>query len=251
VSGFRAALSLLTRVPAGGARWEGEELRRAVPWFPIVGALLGAAVAGVYAALRSALPPPVASVVAVGAGVALTGALHEDGLADTADALVVRDRDEAVRILDDPRHGTYGVLAIVLSVVLRVAALAALGPWEALAILPMAHALSRAAAGALLLAQPARPGLGASYAAWATPGGVALGAAAGLLLAGAAGGWWALPAAAVAGAAALAVGALAGRRFGGVTGDVLGAAQQVGEAGVLALGAAAAAGGWGSPAWWR
>lgn len=250
---LRVALSLLTRIPAGAERWGERDLGRAVPWFPVVGALLGVALVGIYTGLRLVVPPVVAAGLAVAVGIGLTGAFHEDGLADTTDALGGRDREEALRILKDPAHGTYGVLAIVLSVVLRVGALAALDGWTALAVLPAAHALSRGAAAVLLRAvgPAAGEGLGASYAAAATRSGVALGAGAALLVALASMGAWALPAAALAGLAAAAVGVLALRRFGGVTGDALGAAEQVGEIAVLAFGAAVVTGGWGSPAWWR
>lgn len=250
---LRVALSLLTRIPVGADPRHGRALARAVPWFPVVGALLGLALAATYSGLRLVLPAPVASMAAVSLGVVLTGAFHEDGLADTADALGGRDREEALRILRDPTHGTYGVLAIVLSVALRAAALATLDVATAVAVLPAAHALSRGAAGVLLRAvRPARTeGLGASYAAAVTPRGVTLGAVAALLIALLSLGPWALPAAVVAGVGAVAVGALARHRFGGVTGDVLGAAQQVGEVAVLALGAAMAPDGWGAQAWWR
>ncbi len=253
MSGLRTALSLLTRIPVGTAAWPEGALARAVPWFPIVGALVGAAVAALYAGSRLVWPAPLAAVVAVGLGIALTGAFHEDGLADTADALGARDRDEALRILKDPTHGTYGVLAIVLSVALRVGALAALDGWAALALLPAAHALSRAGAGVLLwVVGPATgAGLAASYAVAVTPRGAAAGVGLALVVAVLSLGVWGLPAALVAGLGTAAVGALARRRLGGVTGDVLGAAQQVGEVAVLVLGAAAVGGGWGALAWWR
>jgi adenosylcobinamide-GDP ribazoletransferase len=250
---FRVALSLLTRIPAGADRLQQRDLARAVPWFPVVGALLGAALAGTYAGLRLALPAQVASAGTVALGVVLSGALHEDGLGDTADALGGRDREAALRILKDPAHGTYGVLAIVLSVLLRVGALAAVDGWTALAVLPAGHALSRGAAAVLLraLAPATGAGLGASYAAVVTRPGVALSAGAALLVSLLLMGTWALPAAVVAGVGAGAVGVFARRRLGGLTGDVLGAAQQVGEVAILALGAAIVATGWGSPAWWR
>jgi adenosylcobinamide-GDP ribazoletransferase len=195
----------------------------------------------------------VASTAAVALGVILTGAFHEDGLADTADALGGRDREQALQILKDPSHGTYGVLAVVLSVLIRVGGIAALDGWAAFAVLTSAHALSRGSAAVLLraLAPAAAEGLGASYAGVATTREVVLGAGAALLLALAAMGPWALPAGALAGLGAGAIGVLARRRFGGTTGDVVGAAQQVGEVVVLALGAAVVVGGWGSPAWWR
>jgi adenosylcobinamide-GDP ribazoletransferase len=236
------AVSFLTRVPAGAGTRTPEELARSVPWFPVVGAGVGLAVAGVYAAARALLPPLPAATVAVVAGVCLTGAFHEDGLGDTADAFGGgRDREDTVRILKDPRLGTFGVLAVAASLLLRVGAVAALAPGAALAALPAAHALSRAAAVATMAALPAaaETGLGAAYALALSRrralGGAAAGLAAALALLGLAG----LVAAAAAGLAALALGRLAVRRLGGVTGDVLGAIQQVGEALVLLAAVAA------------
>lgn len=248
--GLRAAASFLTRVRVDGPF----DPARSIPWFPVVGGLLGLALAGAYAALLVVLPPLVAATVAIGTGVMLTGAFHEDGLGDSADALGSGgSREEALRILKDPAHGTFGVLGIVLSLLLRVGALATLDGWTAVAILPAAHALSRGASiGLLGTARPAvGAGLGASYAAVVTRGRWVGTAAVGLLMGLMSLGAWAVPAAVLAGIGAWAVGRLAVRKLGGVTGDVLGAAQQAAEVLVLLLGAAAVANGWPSPAWWR
>ena len=113
------------------------------------------------------MPTSVAAAVGVLVGVLVTGAFHEDGLADTADAFAggwtVERRFE---ILKDPRHGTYGVAALCGSIVLRVVAVATLGPAAAFAGLVAAHTLGRGAAVAAMGAVPvARPdGLGADYA---------------------------------------------------------------------------------------
>jgi adenosylcobinamide-GDP ribazoletransferase len=230
------AVAFLTRVPTGGGARRPEELARSVPWFPVVGAGVGLAVAGVYAGAGALLPPLPAAAVAVVAGVCLTGAFHEDGLGDTADALVGHhDREDTVRILQDPRLGTFGVLAVAASLLLRVAAVAALAPAAALAALPAAHALSRAAAVATMAALPpaAGTGLGASYARALSGRGALAGTAAGLAVALALLGGAAVWAAAVAALAAFLLGRLARRRLGGVTGDVLGAVQQLGEVLVL------------------
>jgi adenosylcobinamide-GDP ribazoletransferase len=219
----------------------------------VVGALLGTAVAGVYAAVLLAFPRLVASTVAIGCGVLLTGAFHEDGLADTADALGGGwTRQEALRILKDPAHGTYGVLAVALSLLLRVGALTSLDRWSAVAVLPAAHALSRAVSiGLLGVARPATDGgLGAFYASLVSRrlvfGALAAGLFVGLVFLEV----WALPAALLAGLGASVVGWLSVRKLGGVTGDVLGAAQQAAEVLVLLLGAALAANGL-FVAWWR
>jgi adenosylcobinamide-GDP ribazoletransferase len=219
-------------VPTGTGPVRPAELARFVPWFPLVGALVGAAVGGLYLGASVLLPPLVAAAVAVTAGVAITGAFHEDGLGDTADAFLGgRDREDTVRILKDPRLGTFGVLAVAASLLLRVAAVAALPPPVALAALPAAHALGRAAAVAVMAAVPpaAEQGLGAAYVRALGGRTALLGVAAGIVIAAALLRAWALPAAALAVVAAAALGWLARRRIGGVSGDVLGAVEQAGE----------------------
>jgi adenosylcobinamide-GDP ribazoletransferase len=251
VNGFLGAVSFLTRVPTGTGARPAEELARFVPWFPVVGAGVGLAVAAVYAGALQLLPPLPAAAVAVVAGVGLTGAFHEDGLGDTADAFMGQhDRERTVGILQDPRLGTFGVLAVAASLLLRVAAVAALAPAAALAALPAAHALSRAGAVATMTALPAAAdtGLGAAYARSLPRRRALAGAAAGLAVALALLGTVAVWAAAAVAAAAWLLGRLARRRIGGVTGDVLGAVQQLGEVLVLlAATAAVTAGGWRSP----
>jgi adenosylcobinamide-GDP ribazoletransferase len=231
--GFLGAVSFLTRVPAGGGVRGAEELAGSVPWFPVVGAGVGLAVAGVYAGASQLLPPLPAATLAVVAGICLTGAFHEDGLGDTADAFAGGwDRDGTVRILKDPRLGTFGVLAVAASLLLRAGAVAALAPAAALAALPAAHALSRAAAVGVMTTFPAagETGLGASYVLALSRRRALAGVAAGL-------------------AVALALlGVVAVRRLGGVSGDVLGAVQQLGEMLVLlAAVAAVTTGKWQSP----
>jgi adenosylcobinamide-GDP ribazoletransferase len=164
---FRTALSFLTRIPASlpkEAAAQPVDLRRAVQMFPLVGAAVGAA-AGVILLLGAALglPPLVSSVLAVATTIVLAGGLHEDGLADTADgfgggATVARK----LEIMGDSRIGTFGAIAVGLSVLLRVATLAALVPSGSLgaaAALVAAEAVSR---GAMVLLwrklPPARPG---------------------------------------------------------------------------------------------
>jgi adenosylcobinamide-GDP ribazoletransferase len=253
MSGLRAAVSFLTRLPVAREDDGDREPAAAARWFPVAGALVGLAVAGAYAAAVQVLPAAVAAAAAVGLGVLLTGALHEDGLADTMDAVAGSfTRDEALQILRDPRHGTFGVVAIALSLVIRIAAVASLGAIGALAALPAAHALSRAGVVVVLTLLPAatEDGMGAAYArrvagvdavvatAWA--GVVAIGAV----------GPWAPVAVGAAGIGAALAARPAVRRLGGLTGDVLGAVQQAGEAAVLVLASALSARGWWSAPWW-
>jgi adenosylcobinamide-GDP ribazoletransferase len=237
--GFIGAVSLLTRVPVRAD----PDTTRTTAWLPVVGVLNGAAVAGVYVGMRAVTPSLVAATVAVTVGIALTGALHEDGLADVADAFGAGvDRARTLETLRDPRHGTYGVLALVVGVVVRIAALAALDVPAALVAVPAAHGIARAAAtGAMVVIRPARAdGMGAAYATGkvgAVAGGAVVCAAAIVAT-----GPWALAAAAIGAVAAVAFSALAIRKVGGFTGDVLGAIEQVTEGGVLLLAAAWAPG---------
>jgi len=244
--GFLGAVSLLTRIPARGDA----EGKTTVPWLPVVGALIGGVCALVYVAARTVLSPLASAILAVAAGILLTGALHEDGLADTADAFGAGvDRERTLEILKDPHHGTYGVLAIVVSVVARIAGVAGMAPWAAVAALPAAHALGRAAPALLMWLLPAASddGLGARYSErlGRRRAGVAalLGVGAAIALLGA----WGVVAAAIAGALTAIVGSFAMRRIGGITGDVLGAVEQLVEIGVLLLAAAVGA----SIPWWR
>jgi adenosylcobinamide-GDP ribazoletransferase len=252
MKGLLVATSFLTRLPADACARAPEDLARATPWFPVVGGLLGLALAGSYAAGLLLWPGAVAAVVTLAIGLLLTRAFHEDGLADLADALGgSRDRAGALSILRDPRLGTYGGAALALSVLVRAAALATLDAPGAAAALPAGHALSRAAAIVVLAGvAPARgEGLGAAYGAHVGRAHAAAAAGAGLAIAAATMGVWGVAASLCVVPGATLVTHLAVRRLGGVTGDVLGALQQVGEASVLLLAAGLAANGL-DPAWW-
>jgi adenosylcobinamide-GDP ribazoletransferase len=240
MSGFRVAVSLLTRIPVGSGRHTEESLARAVPWFPVVGVLIGLSVAVVYALASFLWFGFVASVVAVGTGILLTGAFHEDGLADTVDAFGGgRDTEQTLRILKDPSLGTFGTIALIVSFLLRVGALSMLSVISALWVLPAAHALSRAIAiGALGWVSPVGGGLGADYGRNVTKTRAAVAIVVGLAVAGAALGWVAVPAVAFCGVAAWGWSRVALRRIGGLSGDVLGAIQQTNEVVILLAGAA-------------
>lgn len=248
--GFVGAVQFLTRVPVRTAAPAVHE--RAVAWFPAIGVLVGAGVGGVYAGgYELTTVPAVAAALAVLTGLLITGAFHEDGLADIADAVAgAATPDERLRILDDPHHGTYGVAALTSSILLRVLALASMAPAVGFAAAVSAHALARAAAITTIGRVPtARPsGLGAAAAQAVREPNRTIGVAAGVAIAAAATGWWvaiAVPAAAIAAGLALA---LAVRAFGGINGDVLGAIEQVAEAVVLVTVAALAAR---HDLWWR
>jgi len=236
MSGLRAALGFLTRLPVGPGTADIDPAR-ATPFVPVVGALVGLAVAAAYAGLAAALPRLPAAALAVSVGVLATGALHEDGLADTADALGATDRDDALRILRAPTHGTYGVLALVASFAIRATALASLGWTIALAALPVVHALSRSSAIAVVAAGSplARDGLGAGFGPAARGRPLALAVGVALLVTVGAGGSAAVIWVVAALAITVAARHLAKRRFGGVNGDVAGAVEQLVETALILM----------------
>ncbi len=237
------ALRFFTRLPLGAAAaLEPGALARASWAFPLAGAVVGIVCAAAYAvADLLSFPRLAVALVAIGAGAVVTGALHEDGLADTADAWGGRDRAERLAIMRDSRSGAYAIVAIVLSVALRAAAVAALpGKGAALAAFIAAHAVARGALPAVLLLLPAArsDGLGASAGVPAL-GEVlwSLGIAAVIALA-ALGIVAGIGALVLAGVAMAALAALAQRQIGGHTGDVLGAIEQKGETAMLLAAAA-------------
>jgi adenosylcobinamide-GDP ribazoletransferase len=235
--GLIIAVSFLTRIPVPARVHTDKDIALGVPWFPVVGALIGVLCALVYGAALTELPPFLSATIALATGVLLTGAFHEDGLADTFDAFGGGwTKEERMRILKDPTHGTYGVMALVLSTMLRAGAITTFTFPVALAVLPAAHAVSRAASVALLgTVRPAGEGLGASYGEAVTRGRAAVGVVIGLLIGAAGLGVWLLPAVAVVTLCTWIVGRWSLAKIGGISGDALGATQQIAEIAVLAV----------------
>jgi adenosylcobinamide-GDP ribazoletransferase len=240
IGDLRLATALLTRVPMphpDGATPAG--LARAQRAFPLVGAMIGLVVGLVdLSLLKVGVPALAAAALALGASAALTGALHEDGLADVGDGFGGgRDRAAKLSIMRDSRLGTYGAMVLLVGFSARLSALASL---PAAAIIPglvVAHALGRAAIPALAASLPfARDdGLGKSAGRPDTATAITAIVIAVVLALLCLATKEALLAmvVTVAGAAAMAV--LAWRQIGGVTGDVFGAAEQVVETAVLVM----------------
>ena len=245
------ALQFLTRVPVPAWRnWDDAWLNDCVRHFPLVGLFVGACGALVLWVAGQLWPPTVAAVLAIAATASITGAFHEDGLADTFDALGGHvQREKALAILKDPRIGSYGAAALVFVTLARVGALAAIANVDlsaAMVALVLAHALGRVApvlvmarlsyagdlehARAKPLATAVRPINLAVALGWA-------------LLFAASAAWWTETGRAFAAlAAALLVALLMTRwlrrRLGGYTGDTLGASEQLAEVAVLLVCAA-------------
>lgn len=124
---IQIALAFLTRIPAGRVDCTAQDIGRSARWFPLVGALLGAIYAAAAALLAPVLPSLVTAVLIVTLDALLTGAMHFDGLADTADGFGGgRTRDDVLRIMRDHAIGSYGACALLLAIALKVAATSAL-----------------------------------------------------------------------------------------------------------------------------
>jgi len=232
-------LGHMTRLPARAAGRTGfsERLPRALRVVPVVGLIVGAIGGFVYGvAIWFDLPPFIAATLAVVSTAVASGAYHEDGLADTADGFGGSyEREQKLAIMSDSRHGSFGVLALVASFLLRIGALAAIAePGFVFAALVTAHAVSRATMPAVMRWCPPAKREGQGFdagkpeanAVW-----VAIAIAAVIALVGL--GVAAFPAVlATIIAAGIAV-AIAQRQVGGYTGDVLGAVQQVSEIAML------------------
>jgi len=240
---FAIATALLTRLPVG-APVPADGAIAASGWaFPLVGAGIGA-----LAALAFLIPELLgcgnapAALLALAAGLAVTGAFHEDGLADTADGFGGgSDRGEKIAIMRDSRHGSFGVIALVLSIGLRAAALGTIGePIHAGLALIAAHAASRGALPVLMrLLAPARPdGLGATAGQPSLAVAIAAAAIGGAIALAVLGPGIGAIALMLTGAALVLAAMLARHQIGGYTGDVLGFFQQIGEI-VMLLAAAA------------
>ncbi|MCP3654970.1 adenosylcobinamide-GDP ribazoletransferase [Herbaspirillum sp.] len=252
---FFTALQFFTRLPI--PRWVGFQphwLQHATRYFPLVGWIVAWACALVYLLAVQFWPQMVAVLLSTAAGIWLTGAFHEDGFADVCDGLGgAVSRERALEIMRDSRLGSYGVIGIVALLLTKLAALQALLPLQVLAVLGMAHPLSRWLATCLIwrmeyvreegkvkpLAQQMGQGeflLATLFAVLPVIGVIALGMMS----------WQRIAAGALlAAVATLWLAARFRRRLGGYTGDCLGAVQQLSET-AFYLGALASL-----PSWWN
>ena len=243
---FLLALQFFTRIPVTGrlAQWVGFSpamLRASAAWLPAVGGLVGAVGAAVFFGALAIWPAPVAALLCTIATVLLTGAFHEDGLADVADGLGgSQNRERALDIMKDSRIGAFGALALVLALGLKIALLSTLAmqgtAFAAAVAVLTAHVLSRLAPLAVMRWLPYVGGEASKSRPLADAlSGHALGIA--LLCSLPAVGLLVFAHGAATGMAALLAGAMYTwimaswfrRRLGGFTGDCLGAMQQVVE----------------------
>ncbi|TCK44485.1 cobalamin-5'-phosphate synthase [Paraburkholderia sp. BL8N3] len=237
---FLTALGYFTRVPV--PRWVGFEphyLSAAARYFPLVGLMVGGIGALVYLAALHVFPAGVAVLLSMAATLVVTGAFHEDGLADCADAFGgAYTRDDALRIMRDSRIGAFGAIALIIALALKWQTLAALPPMRAVALMIAAHAASRTFAISYLLTLDyvRAEGKAKPVAQRMSIASFALAALCGLP-------WlfwpdWRLGCVAVAVLVVmrLAIGRYFVRRIGGYTGDCLGFAQQLFELAIYLTG---------------
>jgi adenosylcobinamide-GDP ribazoletransferase len=236
---FFIALQFFTRLPI--PRWvgfEAEWLHHASRYFPAIGMVVGAFTGLVYMGTALFWPQPVAVLLSTMAGIYLTGAFHEDGLADMCDGFGGGHTAQRVlEIMKDSRIGAYGAIGIGLLLGLKCVALASLPAWQVAAALMAAHPLSRLAAVTLIwrLSYVKQEGKAKPLAQHMSGLEYGIAAVFGLLPAIALGcfgllSWSVLAAGAtLAASAALWLSRMFVRRIGGYTGDCLGAVQQVSE----------------------
>ncbi|ABD07979.1 cobalamin-5'-phosphate synthase [Rhodopseudomonas palustris HaA2] len=245
------AIQFMTVLPTrGAARLDADWVLSAVKYFPLVGAMIGFVCAGVLLIASTIWTGTVAATLAILAGVILTGALHEDGVADTADGLFGgRTREQRLLIIKDSRIGSYGAVTLVASLLLRIVVLASLPPWLGAAALVAGHSLGRAGIVLVMSVLPYAGNVATAKLNYPTQ---RIGTADAIVAAAftALGMMWLVIGDAGAAACGLAGAVIAGllpalaahRLLGGYVGDVLGATEQLAQIGLL-LGVAAIAGG--------
>lgn len=246
---FQIALQFMTQLPVGSIRdCPPDWLARTAKYMPLVGAIIGAIAGGAILLSAVVFPAPLPIVVGLVVAIAITGALHEDGLADTIDAFGGgRTRERRLEIMRDSRIGTYGTVALISVFALKGAALVALNPWSAACVMVAGHASARLATILTMWWLPHAggpvPAKVSQKISQMTPSEVAVAVALGLTP-----GLLVLPtskfaiATLFAFAAAAVVASIARRKIAGYTGDVLGAVEQVFETAFFVVAAALIAG---------
>jgi len=236
------AVQFLTRIPIRGvpdwAYEDGASRSKSFVFYPAVGVIvgaIGASMASISYWLH--LPSMAAAILAVVSTAMVTGALHEDGLADVADGLGPHNRDDALKAMRDSRIGSFGTIAIWALLSLKVVAIGSIHPASLFKAIIAAHVLSRWSSLPLSIALPyaqSTPGLGAKMAAALSVKFVLLATllTAALVLA-LLNPTVAVRCGLVAGAITFVTGLFYRSKFGGITGDCLGATNQIVEAAIL------------------
>lgn len=237
---FLLTLGFFTRLPLPGNLDHGLDEKAGLVsnaiFFPIIGMLIGAIAGIAFVIAAHFFPAMIAATFAIAAAIILTGALHEDGLADCADGLgATPDRERALEIMKDSRIGSYGVLALIVSFGLRVFALASLGAYAGLLALIVAHSASRTAILlAMRFSKYAKPkGVGQLASGELSQETLLIATGIALLLALLLAGFTGVIAVLVGLGVAFVFLRYLDRRLGGYTGDGLGAMEQIAQITIL------------------
>jgi adenosylcobinamide-GDP ribazoletransferase len=237
---FLLTLSFFTRIPIGNWDFGSLTLAQSIVFFPIAGALIGLLSGGFYIEMiELGLPSNISAWLVIGFQLLLTGGLHEDGLADTADGLASgRDRTQKLAIMHDSRIGSYGVLALITTISLRANIIAGFaGGFTTVFIFITTAACSRAFLAIFMYKIEYARDYGLAVTAGKTNAAKTLAASAlgcVTLL------WTGKILAAITTVFALAIiyvviKQITIKNFGGITGDTLGAAQQISEVALLLI----------------
>ena len=237
---FNIALQFLTRLPVPAeVEHSDEAFARSARFYPAVGVVVGAIAAAVYCAACIFIPHNVAVVLGLLAAVVASGALHEDGLADTADGLIGgSDRERSLDIMRDSNIGAFGVIALIFAFAFKLLALSEVWFWDAIWAFLIAHTISRHAMVEVIgrydyarASSPKfpRPEVGGEDLTYARLWTLAALVVSVVML-----GWWAtLIGVALVALSVSGLAQFAARKIGGFTGDTLGATQQVSEVAFL------------------
>lgn len=164
INDVKVAFAFLTRIPI--THKDEISIQRSAAWFPLVGFTIGISSGLIFVGLNELIPPAPAAAITLLFSILVTGGFHHDGLADTFDGLVGGwNPEERLRILKDSRHGTYGVLSIVMQLIIQFALLSSLNTHIALLALISAHTIGRLVPIFFMLtpAAPSHEGMGATY----------------------------------------------------------------------------------------
>ena len=244
MNGLRSAIGFLTILPIA-PRSAPDHLAAARMWFPLVGLLLGAILAGADLLLNGPFPPLLTSALLTAALAVLTRALHLDGFMDSCDALLGGfERERRLEILRDPHVGAFAVVGLISLLLIKFTAIAALPQVNRLAVLMLFPCLSR---WGMLLVMELFPyvrseGFGTMFfreqGKWPLIVGLGITLSAAIALTGISG----VVLFAIASAISWAVGSWVARLLGGLTGDIYGAVNEISEVSVLILAAFLSAG---------
>jgi adenosylcobinamide-GDP ribazoletransferase len=234
INDIKVAFAFLTRIPI--SHNPDVSIQRSAMWFPLVGSVLGLSSGLVFLWLNQIIPALPAASITILFSVLVTGGFHQDGLADTFDGLVGGwTPEDRLRILKDSRHGTYGVLSIVLQSIIQVTLLASLDTRTGLLALLTAHTLGRLIPIYLMLtpAAPSHEGMGATYARSVKSRHVALSTFLTIALLAPFIGLHLLLVSVLVAITSLFFLLYVRKKIGGVLGDVLGASEQIAESFIL------------------